>query len=290
MHAYIEIVRADGRVDTRPLEGDQITLGSGADAGISIPDAPELEPIHLLLAPRGEEGCWVSVAQGADTVAWVSGKKHENGILKWGSEIDIGSLSLRINHALVEEQERKAQRRRWAIIGLLVVLLILGSLLNRKKGDRLPRRPAEAPALFAAELPACPETEHPAARARAETARDEADARVVRYPFDAQDGVAAVDLLGVAAACLQVAGDDAEAASVIAERDRIKNQIEEDYQLHRVRLGRVLKERRRDLALIETKAILALVEHRDGPYRNWLIRLQRHLEIKLEGKKKKWSR
>jgi hypothetical protein len=287
VHAYIEIVRADGRIETRPLEGEQVTLGRGGDAAISIPDAPELEPVHLLLAPRGEEGCWVSVVQGAETVAWVSGKKHENGMLKWGTEIDVGSLSLRINHALVEEQQRRAQRRRWAIIGLLTVLLILGSFLNRKDRDRLPPRPADAPALFADAPPACPDQEREAARLRAENAREEADARVVRYPFDAQDGIAAVDLLHVAVSCLRQAGDGEQADRVAAERERIKAQVEEDYQVHRIRLGRLLREGRRDQALIETQALLALLEHRDGAYRDWLLRLQRHLEIKLEGRKRK---
>jgi hypothetical protein len=283
MHAYVEVIRADGHVETHPLEGEQITFGSGAEAAISITDVPELESVHLLLAPR-DEGCWVSVAQGAEAVAWVGGKKHENGMLKWGTEIDIGSISLRINHRLVEERERQARRRRLTIIATMVVVLVLFSLLLKEERERLPRRSADAPALFEDPAP-CPESERTAARARAHSANEEAQARLVRYPFDAQDGITAVALFGVANKCFAAAGESEIAASIAAERDRIAAQIEEDYQLRRVRLSRLLKHKRRKQALGETKALLIMLEHREGPYRNWLIRLQRHLELKLEGKR-----
>ena len=283
MHAYVEVIRADGHVETHPLEGEQVTLGSGEEAVISITDAPELESVHLLLAPR-DEGCWVSVAQGAEAVAWVGGKKHENGMLKWGTEVDIGSLSLRINHRLVEERLRQARRRRLTIIATMVVLLLLFSLLLKDERERMPRRSAEAPALFDDPLP-CPDSEPAAARARAHSANEEAQARMVRYPFDAQDGITAVRLFGVANKCFAAAGDGALADSIAGERDRVAAQIEEDYQLRRVRLGRLLKSGRRKQALGETKALLIMLEHRDGSYRNWLIRLQRHLELKLEGKR-----
>ena len=37
---------------------------------IPLPDARDLEPEHLLIAPRGE-GCWVAIAQGAKIQAKV---------------------------------------------------------------------------------------------------------------------------------------------------------------------------------------------------------------------------
>lgn len=284
MHAYVEVIRADGRTQVRPLDGEQITVGSGVEAGLSLPDAAELERVHLLLAPRNE-GCWVSVAQGAETAAWVAGRKHENGMLPWGAELDVGSITFRINHAVVEEHKRQAQRRRWRLIAMLACAAVAGSWLLDGRGDALPRRPAEPPALFA-DLPAtCPETERDTARARGAADLEAAQARVVRYPFDAHDGVQAVYLFATAAACLDRGGRPDAARGAGEQRDRLRARVEEDYQLELLRLGRALHDRRLADAVVATRALRTLLEHRDGPYRDWLLRVQRHLETKLTGRK-----
>jgi hypothetical protein len=281
LHAYIEIIRADGRAEVRPLDADQITIGSGLEASIPIADAPELEAIHLLVAPR-EGGAWVSVAEGAEAAAWVGGKVHQNGLLTWGSEIDVGSLTLRINHAVVEEEKRRARRRRLTIIAALFVTLLAGMWLLREEKSKLPRRSAAPPSLFG-DLPnSCPVSDAERALVRAESVREQAEARIVRYPFDSQDGVEAVRLYTIAQQCYELAGQNNEAAVVAKERDRIRSQIEEDYQVHLLRLSQVLRQGQLDDALRETRALQKLLEHREGPYRDWLIRLQRHIEIKLE--------
>lgn len=281
MHAYIEIIRADGRSEVRPLELEQVTIGSGIEATIPIADAPELEAIHLLLAPR-EGGCWVSVAEGAEAAAWVRGKVHENGLLEWGTEIDVGSITLRINHALVEEEQRRARRRRLTIIAALLVTLLAGMYLLREQKSQLPRRTTKPPELFADLPTACPVQEPSQALSRAESTREQADARIMRYPFDAQDGVEAVRLFTITEQCFITAGQPDVAKVVAEERDRIKAQIEEDYQVHLLRLSQVLRQGELDDALREARALQKLLEHKEGPYRDWLIRLQRHIEVKLE--------
>ena len=260
---------------------NQITIGSGLDASIPISDAPELEAIHLLVAPR-EGGCWVSVAEGAEASAWVGGKVHENGLLTWGTEIDVGSLTLRINHAVVEEEKRRARRRRLTIIASLLVTLLAGTWLLGESKSKLPRRSADPPVLFADLPKACPVDDAARAQSRSESVLEQAQARVVRYPFDAQDGVEAVRLFTIAKHCLEVAGQTQDANAVAKERDRVKAQIEEDYKVHLLRLGQVLRHGQLDDALRESRALQRLLEHKEGPYRDWLIRLQRHIEVKLE--------
>ena len=93
MEAYVEIIREDGTLERTRIEGDQITVGRSPTAGVPLPDARDLEPEHLLIAPRGE-GCWVAVAQGAKVTAKVRGQPFQHGMVAWGSEIEIGGLRL----------------------------------------------------------------------------------------------------------------------------------------------------------------------------------------------------
>ena len=61
MEAYVEVIREDGSLERHRIEKDQITVGKSPTAGVPIPDGRDLEPEHLLIAPRGE-GCDASLA------------------------------------------------------------------------------------------------------------------------------------------------------------------------------------------------------------------------------------
>ena len=98
MDAFVEVVKEDGTQERFPIEGAQITVGKSGTAGVSIPAAAELELEHLLIAPRGKEGCWVSTSQGALTPTKYKGKAFNSGMVPWGAEFAIGSLRVRVTN------------------------------------------------------------------------------------------------------------------------------------------------------------------------------------------------
>jgi hypothetical protein len=115
---------------------------------------------------------------------------------------------------------------------------------------------------------------------RAETARE-------RAPFSGNDGVVAVEAFERSAACFGSAErlDRAEYAKRDAER--LKRAIQQDFHVHRVRLERALATKRYEEARTEVRLLLSYVGQRGGDYTSWLSSLDRQIELKFAGKKRK---
>ena len=283
--AFLEIIRADGRVQRQALADERVTVGRDPDAMIAVEDAPELERYHLLLAPR-TDGCWVSVARTARTPSRRAGATFENGLLPWGAELDVGAVSFRF----VRELAANDRRRRLA--GPARKLVLLGAcawLAGRVMGEppmRTPRTHAPAPALFAGPPPGCPGSATDA-RARAREAADAAAAKEERYPFSPRDGVAAAELWQLAAACRAAAGQPRDAADAHAAHDRLVARVEDDYRAHRLALERALDRRDDAAALREDRLLADLLHGRDGEYAGWLVRLDHVLTDRHAREKKR---
>ena len=106
-------------------------------------------------------------------------------------------------------------------------------------------------------------------------------AKSERYPFDAADGLDSVALYDTAYICYQSLGQTASAQEMLRERDYMRHRIQEDYDTHRLRLTRGLELERYEDALLEARALLAMVRERgtDHPYVQWLIRMERQLQL-----------
>lgn len=276
MTIYLEIVRADGRTHRQNLQGERTTVGGSQEASIWVQDAPELEPLHLLLVPR-EQGVWLSSVRNARTPALLDGKPFESGQLALGSEIDVGSITFR----LVAANARSNRTRNLVI--LVTGLAIAVPLLMTGRSSSMPRMNAPAPALFADDGDDCP-VEGDAAEKRGMKAAERARAKTLRYPFDPREGLAAVELYQAAAACLE---GSAEAAAIAAEQARVRQRIEDDYQLHRLHLERAVTESDWKAALDATHQLLNMLADRPGEYRDWLVRLARFLEMQISAQEER---
>lgn len=279
MEPYIEVIRPDGRTDRHPLRAARITVGRAREADLMIAEAAELEPMHLLMAPRAD-GCWVSAARDAATPVLVSGTTLEHGLVEWGTELDVGALTFRLSHS-----EADRGRRTGALKSLLLLAgaLAVGSVLLglRGGGGGLPRPGAAPPALFSEVAPGCRE-EGAAADRLGREARDEAFARQQRYPFDPREGVRAVQELAVAGACFAAAGDRAEQVSVVRAHQRLRARIEEDYRVHCLRLEQSIQTGRYLEALVEARLLIAYLDHLEGTYPDWLVQVERLLHVEVD--------
>lgn len=283
MEAWVEITRPDGTMERHRIEGEQVTVGRSPTAGIPLVNADDLEPEHLLVAPR-PDGCWVSVAEGASP-ATSRGRAVRAEVVPWGTELTVGSVELRVTDRPTPTRRASTGGVSWpVIIAAFIGLPLAGWLLL---SDPVTEVPLEAgvppPELFAAEA-SCDQGGSSALHLAREAA-EAASHRSERYPFDAQDGVAAVKLWGEAGACYDAAGRADDARRVERERRAMAQRLEEDYRTHRLRLERALEKERWDDALRESRALLSLTDHLQGDaYVTWLTLLERRLQLIVDSR------
>ncbi|MBZ0116633.1 MAG: hypothetical protein K8H88_06555 [Sandaracinaceae bacterium] len=282
MDAWVEIIREDGTLERQRIEGEKVTVGRSPAAGIPIPDARTLEPEHLLIAPRAE-GCWVAIAQGAQVQAKVRGQPFEHGMLAWGTELELGSVKLRVTDSLPKEKKADGQKTSpLSLVALVIALPVLGWLLLGGPEEDIDATPSAPPPELFDERIECPTQGGGTARNRADRDAEAAIAKSERYPFAAQDGVQAVRLYRQAQACYTALGATEEAQVMAREATLMQRRMEEDYRTHRLRLELSLSQERFPDALLETRALIEILRHKNHPYVTWLRQLERQLQLRIE--------
>src|SRR5262249_1751848 len=135
--------------------------------------------------------------------------------------------------------ERRSNPRLYlyAAIGLIGVVAIW---MSKPKPQATMAEPDHVPSLFAVDGAPCPQAAAEQPRALAETKLAQARGKRERSPFHAQDGVTAVPLYQMAAACFRAAGADDRAAEANAESSELKDRVAEDFRAERVRLQRAM--------------------------------------------------
>lgn len=283
LDAWLEIIREDGTLERQRLEGERITVGRSPAAGIPIPDARQLDPEHLMLAPRAD-GCWVAVAQGASVPVHVRGEPFQHGMVTWNSEIVIGGLKLRITDAIPKEQKAGGDKpvSTPVLIAFFVIIPFVGWMLLSDPDVGIDLTPASAPPPLFDEVTQCT-TAGGTARHHADRDAEAAIAKAERYPFAAQDGVQAVRLYRRAQACYAAINAATEAQVMSREAEVLERRIDEDQRTHRLRLDRALRQGRLPDALVETRALIEIYRHREGDaYVAWLHQLARQLQLAID--------
>jgi hypothetical protein len=273
------VSRPDGSTERHRIEGEQVTIGRSPTAGIPLVNCDDLQPEHLLVAPR-PDGCWVAVAKGATPPVLVAGRPISGEIVRWGTEINVGTTTITLSDKLVDKKAKDGKQVGSPIMILMFVAVPLAGwlLLAGPDGD-LPDAPGGPPPPLFDEITACPDR-GAAGLHRAQESAEAASHRSERYPFDAQDGVQAVQLYATASACYQAAGRASDATRLRREHDVLARRLEEDYRTHRLRLERALEFQHFEDALVEAKELNSLLRHRQGdPYAQWLELLERRLQL-----------
>lgn len=273
MDAYVEVVYEDGRKDRFPIEGAQVTLGKSGTAGISLPTSGELELEHLLIAPRGKEGCWVSTSQGARTPTKLKGKTFDSGMVGWGSELVIGSVRIKLTNKKPskggEGPSKVVLLGGVAIVGVVLFMIMKPGQESVPTGEGI-----EPPDLFASLPTACEDADADSAAERLEYA---AHSRGDRYSYDPQDGVMAVMLYAQAKACYEQAGKGDQAETMDEARQAMQEKVNADFAAIRLRLHHALSVEDWDAAEREAEALDALTSELgdEDPYTAWLDQLLR---------------
>ena len=273
----LEIIFVDGRREHHEFSGEQTTVGSSQEATLYLP-LEELSAQHLLFIAR-EKGCWVSVARGVSTPVLLKGRILEGQEVPWGTELDVGTITLRIGEPVAVVQARKQGIRSLAWLGGVATAIVVVYALLQSSPQSVPRPPATAPELFNEAPPPCTVDRDEAFR-RGKELEVAAPAVWQRYPFDAQDGIQAASLFGEASACFAAAGQNARAEEMLGERRDVIEQMNNDFQALRLQLTQSLKQEEIQQSTNQVARLANYIQHRPGEYLEWLARVDRYLRTR----------
>ena len=114
----------------------------------------------------------------------------------------------------------------------------------------------------------------------AEEQSDLAEGKRERLPFAVEDGVAAVGLYQVAAACFRTGADDARATEAAQAADALQRELADDYRARRLRLSHLLTVEDYELAMKDVTVLRALTSEKKGRYFEWLGQVAEQLKAK----------
>jgi hypothetical protein len=288
-----------GRVERLTVDADTALIGSGGHCEIRL--LPEDAPVEQLFVEARSGGVF-GEARSMNPAALLNGAPFTQGRLLPDSVLQIGrvQVSVTVSEQNLDAGTKKRQEKSTnpityvaALVGFPLGFYVLFMAQNRPAP--LPR-PVPPPALFAASVERpCPQNAPGAAAAIAQSQLRLADARRERAPFDPKDGVAAAGLYELAASCLSIAGDRAAADRSKKQAALMQKTMNDEFHVHRVRLERALATKDYEGAKEEIRILMDFMDRdpdREPPkgaaeYTGWLASLDRQLELKFGGKKKK---
>ena len=279
---------ADGRVEVLVVDSDHTLVGSGAHCEIRLPpEQSAVEHLEVSMTPGGVYGR----TRTLDKLATLNGVPFEQSPIQPTDVIAIGLTQLQIAIVEIEDnpnviKKKKQQTSPITYVLALLALPLAAYVLLADDGARTGAGiPKDVPELWPAPIGACPVSAQDQAGAMAAEKRVLADAKRERRPFHVQDGVAAVPLYEVAAACFKNAGDVERAQSASDAGSELRTRVGEDYRAHRVRLEHALSVNDLTTAQKEVRVLRAFTDGLAGDYVVWLGNLDRQLHLKLGEKK-----
>jgi hypothetical protein len=284
------------------VETDQVLIGSGAHCEVRLPiDQARFE--HVLVR-SGPAGLFAS-ARSIDPPPTLSGAEFTEAPILPGSvlrvnqsAIEIEPIALTVDPNAVK-QEKGNRNARPLVILVIGVAAAIALFLARPRSQSGSDEPKVIPDLFGVASGTCPQSSAQAADSLAQSKRSLAQAKRERSPFYVQDGIGAVPLYQVAAACFRMAGRYEDAEQALAEADALRETIIQDFRVHRTRLQYALRTNDWEMALgqlriLRTYASTSSDDVTDGAkrpaddeYATWLSNLNRQIELAHSGKKKK---
>lgn len=267
------------------VDSDRVLIGSGAHCEIRLP-AAEAQVEHVLVTFLG--GGVFATARALSPPPTINGSPFTQAPLLAESTLGVGQVQMAVGVVEVEGSANVIKRKQERtspmtyILAVIAVPVSLYIIFDEPPSDTSAKdKPKDVPALWADAKPQCPQRGLVEAAALAREKRVLAEGKRERSPFKVQDGVAAVPLFRVAAACFKTAEDPRASAEMDAAAERLERSLEEDYRAHQMRLEHALEVRDLRTAQKEVKVLLALLEGRTGPYVMWLSNLNRRLAMKV---------
>jgi hypothetical protein len=272
-----------GQIEQLSIESERVLIGSGAHCEIRLPQA-EARVEHVLIE-LGAAGVFAS-ALSFEPPPTINNVPFTQAPLPPGAILGVGGTQIYIELiAAAGLGGAQQQKKKSSPVMLIAVALMLpgAGLLFFTNDDVLnadPVRP-QAPELWGPPTSQCPQSDRGASLGYARERMAVADAKRERRPFHVQDGVAAVPIYEVAAACFR-AGGDASSGNLADESAKyLRREMTDDFRMRRVRLEHALATEDYVSAQKEVRVLLQFVEGKSGDYITWLSNLERKLKLKI---------
>jgi hypothetical protein len=140
----------------------------------------------------------------------------------------------------------------------------------------------EAPVLVGAKDAKCPDVLPEQRPVLANEKLRVALAKRERSPFAPEEGLEAIALFEVGAACFRLAGSAQSAMESDDAANVLRTKLDEDYRLRRVRLEHAYRTHQTHAVKRELAVLIPMTSHRRGPYTEWLAWLDRAATLELE--------
>jgi hypothetical protein len=276
----------NGHREVAVVEGERALLGSASYCDIRFPvDQSAYE--HVIVEVLGG-GNLRAVAKAHNPPATINGMPLTSSPLGPDSVLGIGVVQVfvqLVSHSIdgvaVGAEKKKGEGS--PIIRLLGLILIPAAayMLLMDDDAAIPAPPTQIPALFSSATPACPQAAPPQALALATENMDIAEGKRERHPFAPSQGVAAIELYKLSAACFRVARAEGQAKEAEAAGRALENTVTADFRTRRIRLEHMLKVQDYELAQKDVIALQTLTAGKRGPYVQWLATLAEDLKRKV---------
>ncbi len=286
---HFRILHFDGRVEELTAESPNVLVGTGSHCEIRLPIGQgSVEHVLVQATPAGLR----ARARAFDPPPTIDGVEFTQAPVPPDGEIVIGKTRIRVSTLSDVEADlptaggkgpRNPRLYAYVVFGVAACLLMV---VAKRRGKASLAEPAKVPGLWGAPAGACPQSTPDEALATARARVDLARSKRERSPFHPEDGVAAVPLYQVAAACFRAAGDADDADDASAEAGAIERALGEDFREHRVRLQRAMAQKEWPRAEHEAQVLSTFLANAPGEYADWLAALRRKLLLQNSEKGK----
>jgi hypothetical protein len=281
----------DGARQELTVDADVALIGSGSHCEVRLPsDQAAVEQLEVSASAGGLYGQARSLERPVllNGVPFVEGRLLPDAILRIGQvELTVELVQSSLAAGTQQQRERSGSPLIYisAIVGFPLGFYLL---LGMQRGEPPLPKEVQPPPLFAqVGAQGCAHGDRDAAAAFGSEELSRAEAARERAPFSGRDGIAAVGSFERAAACFGAAQRAEHAERALQAAARLKKSIQNDFHIHRVRLERALATKRYEEARTEVRLLLSYVGSAGGEYTGWLSSLDRQIELKFAGKKRK---
>ena len=278
----------DGRAEVLTVDSDRVLIGSGAHCEIRLPaEHAAVEHVEVTMTPGGA----YAQARALDRLPRINDVEFMQTPVLEGAVVGIGQVQVQISVVQIEDNPNVIKKKTEKtspmtyVLAIVAVPLALYVIFMDEGTSPTAEMPKEKPELWAEPIKACPVAAADQAGALASEKWVLAEGKAERRPFRVQDGVQAVPLYEIAAACFKTSGDDERFKGANESAQNLRAKVSEDYRAHQVRLEHALSVQDLSMAHREVKILIAFTEGQSGPYVEWLSSIDRQLQLKLGEKK-----
>ena len=277
-----DIRHANGQRESAVVEGQRALIGSASHCDVRLAmDQAAYE--HVLIEAVGTTLRAESRAE--QPAATINGVQLVAGALSPDAVLGIGNTRLFVSFVpdALDGPQITAKQQAGNPLLVLALVPIFGAifcLLFWDSESKIAAPPAQVQALFSEAQVSCPQLAPSQALAFAEEQTELAEGKQERLPFAVEDGVLAVGLYRLAAACFRSGQDLARAQEADGAAGSLERDLTDDFRARRLRLSHLLTVEDYELAMKDVIALRALTSERKGRYFDWLA----HVAEQLKGK------